>query len=111
MDVRKIFGILDPLPPLIRVLARSIRVNPRNLPYYVCFWANPPSPLGADILYEWSPSRSKNWKVKRRTKVPCVLSLPVTDAAINQSDCESAVFLCLEANLISHIVKITTPWV
>ena len=44
-DVRKIFGILDPLPPLVRILARSIRVNPRNLPYYVCFWATPLPPL------------------------------------------------------------------
>jgi len=52
-DVRKMFGILDP-SPLVRTLARSIRVNPRNLPYYVCFWANPLSPLGADVLYEWS---------------------------------------------------------
>ena len=43
-DLRKIFGFLDPLPPLVRILARSIRVNPRNLPYYVCFWTNPPSP-------------------------------------------------------------------
>ena len=52
-DVRKIFGILDPLPPLVRILARSIRVNPRNLPYYVCFWATPLPPLGADVLYVW----------------------------------------------------------
>ena len=43
-DVRKIFGFLDPLPPLVRILARSIRVNPRNLPYYVCFWATPLPP-------------------------------------------------------------------
>ena len=45
-DVRKIFGILT----------RSIRVNPRNLPYYVCFWTNPPPPLCADVLYVWSIS-------------------------------------------------------
>ena len=43
-DVRKIFGIFDPLPPLVRIFARSIRVNPRNLPYYVCFWATPLPP-------------------------------------------------------------------
>ena len=30
--------------PLVHILARSITVNPRNLPYYVCFWANPPPP-------------------------------------------------------------------
>ena len=79
-DVRKIFWILDPLLPLVRILPRSIvvnlrnlpyyvcfwatplpplvcilirpiRVNPRNLPYYVCFWATPPP--GEDILYVW----------------------------------------------------------
>ena len=38
-------GFWTPSPPLVRILARSIRVNPRNLPYYVCFWANPPPPL------------------------------------------------------------------
>ena len=43
-DVRKIFGFFDPLPPLVRILARAIRVNPRNLPYYVCFWATPLPP-------------------------------------------------------------------
>ena len=52
-DVRKIFGILDPLPPG-RILARSIVVNPPNLPYYVCFWATPLPPPGADVLYVWS---------------------------------------------------------
>ena len=55
MDVRKIFGILDPLPHLVRILATSIKVNPRNLPYYVCFWATPlPPPPSADVLYVWS---------------------------------------------------------
>ena len=38
------FRDFGPPPPLVRILARSIRVNPRNLPYYVCFWTNPPSP-------------------------------------------------------------------
>ena len=52
-DVRKIFGILN-LHPLVRILARSIRVNPRNLPYYVSIWGNPSLPLCADVLYEWS---------------------------------------------------------
>ena len=33
-----------PPPPLVRIFARSIRVNPRNLPYYVCFWATPLPP-------------------------------------------------------------------
>ena len=51
----KFLGFWTP-SPLVRILARSIRVNPRNLPYYVCFWANPPPPLGADVLYEWSLS-------------------------------------------------------
>ena len=50
--VRKNFGILDPLPPLVRILARSIRVNPRNLPYYVCFWATPlPLPVRTSFMY------------------------------------------------------------
>ena len=43
-DVRKIFWILDPLLPLVRILPRSIVVNLRNLPYYVCFWATPLPP-------------------------------------------------------------------
>ena len=30
--------------PLVPILARSIRENPRNLPYYVCFWATPLPP-------------------------------------------------------------------
>ena len=30
--------------PLVRILPRSIVVNPRNLPYYVCFWATPLPP-------------------------------------------------------------------
>ena len=46
-DVRKIFGILD----LVRIFTRSIRVNPRNLPYYVSFWATALPPPGADVLY------------------------------------------------------------
>ena len=36
-DVRKSFGISDPLPPLVRILVRSIVLKSRNLPYYVCF--------------------------------------------------------------------------
>ena len=31
------FRDFGPPPPLVRILARSIRVNPCNLPYYVCF--------------------------------------------------------------------------
>ena len=38
------FRYFGPPPPLVRIFARSIRVNPRNLPYYVCFWTNPPPP-------------------------------------------------------------------
>ena len=47
------FRDFGPPPPLVRILARSIRVNPRNLPYYVCFWATPLPPPGADVLYVW----------------------------------------------------------
>ena len=62
-DVRKIFGIFDPLPPLVRILIRPIRVNSRNLPYYVCFWASPP---GADVLYVWPQTliqRDAAWEI------------------------------------------------
>ena len=38
------FGFSDP-SPLVRILTRYIVLNPHNLPYYVCFWANPPPPL------------------------------------------------------------------
>ena len=48
--VRKIFGIFDPLPPLVRILARFVRLNSRNLPYYICFWVSSPLPLGAYVL-------------------------------------------------------------
>ena len=41
--VTEIFGIFDPLPPLVRILARFVRLNSRNLPYYVRFWAPSPS--------------------------------------------------------------------
>ena len=55
-DVRKIWGIFEPLPPLVRIVAKSIVVNTRNLPYYVCFWATPLPPPGADVLYVWPPT-------------------------------------------------------
>ena len=58
-DVRKIFEFFDPLPPLVRILARAIRVNPRNLPYYVCFWATPLPPPGADVLYVWPLTKDR----------------------------------------------------
>ena len=48
-DVYTIFGILDPLPPLVYILARSIRLNPRNLPYYVCISLTP-LPLSVDVI-------------------------------------------------------------
>ena len=38
------------MTPLVRIMARSIVLNSRNLPYYVCFWATPPS-RSADVLY------------------------------------------------------------
>ena len=38
-----------PSPPLVRMLARSIELKSRNLPF---FWANTPSLLSVDILYE-----------------------------------------------------------
>ena len=39
-DVYTIFGIMDPLP-LVCIQARSLVLNPRNLPYHVCIWAAP----------------------------------------------------------------------
>ena len=38
--------------PLVRILARSILINPCNLPYYVCFWATPsPLPVRTSFMY------------------------------------------------------------
>ena len=39
-DVFKNLGIFD--PHLVRILTRPLVLNSRNLPYHVCFWANPP---------------------------------------------------------------------
>ena len=44
-----------PPPPLVRISAKSIRVNPRNLPYYVCFWTNPPSPPSVQTSFMYGP--------------------------------------------------------
>ena len=41
-DVCQIFGILNPLPPLVHILVWSLELNPHNLPYYACFWASTP---------------------------------------------------------------------
>ena len=41
-DVKIVFGILDPLSPLVCISARLKVLNPRNLPYYVCIWVSPP---------------------------------------------------------------------
>ena len=49
--VRIFSGFLDPLPPpLVRILARLVRLNSHNLPYYVRFWAPSPLPLGTYVL-------------------------------------------------------------
>ena len=42
-DVSKIFGILDPLPP-VRIWDWSTVLNSHNLPYYIFFWDNPSPP-------------------------------------------------------------------
>ena len=55
------FRIFGPPPPLVRNLDWSIRLNPRNLPYYVCFWTNPPPPLFADVLYVCSLIMDGPW--------------------------------------------------
>ena len=94
------FWIFGPPPPLVRNLDRSIRLNPRNLPYYVCFWTNPPSPLCADVLYVWSLRR---WihtypKVNRYPSL-CflvVLSHPKYNKASSASEVrESPACLCV----------------
>ena len=36
---------------LVRILDWSSVLNSRKLLYYIFFWANPPSPLGADVIY------------------------------------------------------------
>ena len=42
-DVRKIFGILDPLPPFV--------THSRNLSVvFVTYWVTPPPPLSADVI-------------------------------------------------------------
>ena len=43
-DVYTIIGILNPLFPLVCILARSIVLNATHLPYFVSF-EEPPSPL------------------------------------------------------------------
>ena len=37
--------------PHVRIWDWSTVLNSRNLPYYIFFWANPPSPLSADVIY------------------------------------------------------------
>ena len=49
-EVRKILGFFDPLPPCPHLgLIYSTKFT--NLPYYIFFWANPPPPHSADIIY------------------------------------------------------------
>ena len=50
-DVRKILGFFEHLPPLVSNWDWSTVLNSRNLPYYIFFWANPPPPLSADVIY------------------------------------------------------------
>ena len=46
----KFWDFLTP-SPLVRIWDWSTVLNSRNLPYYIFFWANPPSPLSADVIY------------------------------------------------------------
>ena len=51
MTSDKILGFLTP-SPLIRIWWWSTVLNPRNLPYYVCFWATPsPLPVRTSFVY------------------------------------------------------------
>ena len=36
--------------PLVCILARSIALNPRNLPYFICMWYNPLPLSMVDII-------------------------------------------------------------
>ena len=51
-----------PPPPLVRILIRPVRVNPRNLPYYICFWATPlpPSRCGRPLCMAPKDACRKN---------------------------------------------------
>ena len=51
-DVYTIFLDFGPLPGprLVCILARSIVLNPCNLPYYVCIWVTPLPPLSVDVI-------------------------------------------------------------
>ena len=46
----QIIRLFWPPSPLVRILAKSVRLNSRNLPYYVCILATSPLPLGAYVL-------------------------------------------------------------
>ena len=45
-DVRKILGILDPLPPLVRIFTQPISTIVRKIGHFF----PPPSPLGANVI-------------------------------------------------------------
>ena len=57
-----------------------------------CFWANPPPPLGADVLYEWSPGMGKKSLIKSGDGGDAVLSLPPSTKNLHANEialCES----------------------
>ena len=79
-DVRQILWIFDPLP-LVCICSRSTVLNPRNLPYYVCFWATP-SPLSVGAFFMYGPlppslpHSSANLHFHRRHFLPRLPLLP-----------------------------------
>ena len=52
----QILGVFGPPPPHVTHFGLIIVLNPRNLPYYVMFWATPLPPLERDVIYGWSPT-------------------------------------------------------
>ena len=50
-DVPEFLGFFYP-SPLVRTWNWSTVLNSHNLPYYIFFWANPPFPLSANVMYE-----------------------------------------------------------
>ena len=55
----------DFLTPSVRIWDWSTVLNSRNLPYYIFFWANPPSPLSADVIYGCPPVYKTRWDSPR----------------------------------------------
>ena len=93
----QIFRLLDP-SPFVSFLARSIVLNPRNLPYYVRVWAFPHPP---GVLAWWkppprSPINYPEYYSFLETSVassPAQLALPLSFPPQRLCTYETAIFL------------------